>query len=89
LGLVLILAGVWISRRNRGFTPVSQDEMAHGEESVLEAGETETPADADALMDDIIALDDLYQAGELPETAYRERRAELKEKLKAIVEDKE
>ncbi len=29
-------------------------------------------------MDAILALDDLYQAGELPEEAYRLRRAELK-----------
>ena len=40
-------------------------------------------------MDDIIALDDLYQAGELPEAAYRERREELKGKLKAVVGDEE
>jgi hypothetical protein len=32
-------------------------------------------------MDAIITLDDLYQAGELPEEAYRARRAQLKEKL--------
>jgi cytochrome c553 len=35
----------------------------------------------ETLMDAIIALDDLYQAGKLPETAYRERRAELKARL--------
>jgi hypothetical protein len=33
-------------------------------------------------MDAIIALDDMYQAGELPEEAYRERRAELKARLR-------
>ena len=33
-------------------------------------------------MDAIIALDDQYHAGNLPEEAYLERRAELKEKLR-------
>jgi len=87
-GLALILAGVWISRRNRLVTLENEAEMVEGEESTLAVDETE-PVDADALMDDIIALDDLYQAGELPEAAYRERRAELKEKLKSLVGDKE
>jgi hypothetical protein len=36
-------------------------------------------------MDAILALDDLYQAGKLPEEAYRQRRAELKARLKEIV----
>ena len=35
-------------------------------------------------MDAIIALDDQYQAGELPEDAYRQRRAELKERLQNL-----
>jgi hypothetical protein len=88
-GLALILAGVWVSRRNRVVVAESETEIELGEELPLEADETGEPADADALMDDIIALDDLYQAGELPEAAYRERRAELKEKLRAIVDDEE
>jgi hypothetical protein len=33
-------------------------------------------------MDAIIALDELFKSGELPEKAYQERRAELKEQLK-------
>ena len=33
---------------------------------------------SETVMDAILALDDLYQAGELPEDAYRQRRAELK-----------
>jgi hypothetical protein len=88
-GLALILAGVWISRRNRVAVAESDVDVEPGDELSLEADETYEPADVDALMDDIIALDDLYQAGELPEAAYRERRAELKEKLRAIVEDEE
>ena len=34
------------------------------------------------LMDAILALDDLYKEGKLPEDAYLERRAELKRRLK-------
>jgi hypothetical protein len=37
-------------------------------------------------LDAIVALDDLYQAGELPETAYQQRRADLKERLRKIRE---
>ena len=36
-------------------------------------------------MDAIIALDDLYRAGDLPEEAYQQRRAELKAKLKELL----
>ena len=38
----------------------------------------------DSLMDGIIALDDLYQGGELPEEAYLKRRKELKDRLRAL-----
>jgi hypothetical protein len=88
-GLALVLAGVWINRRNRLNVTENDVEMLEGEESGVDEDETDVPADSETLMDDIIALDDLYQAGELPETAYRERRAELKEKLRAIIGDKE
>ena len=40
--------------------------------------------DEETLMDAIIALDDQYHAGNLPEDAYLERRAVLKEKLRKI-----
>jgi hypothetical protein len=39
----------------------------------------ETP---EAIMDAILALDDQYQDGQLPEAAYKQRRAELKERLR-------
>jgi hypothetical protein len=44
------------------------------------AGET-----SDSLMDAILALDDQYQAGEIPEEAYRLRRDELKQRLQALL----
>jgi len=45
-----------------------------------------TPEDEDTLMDAIIALDDQFHAGNLPEEAYLERRAVLKEKLRKLEE---
>lgn len=88
-GLVLILAGVWFGRRTRKAFMEADLEMVEGEEPVSDSDERTIPADADALMDDIIALDDLYQAGELAEAAYHERRAELKEKLRIMTGDNE
>lgn len=73
LGLVLILAGGWMYLRNRsvqvaGGLPMSEVKTAE-----------ESPEN---LMDAILALDDLYKDGKLPEDAYLERRAELKRRLK-------
>ncbi len=41
-----------------------------------------TQAAQNALLDAIIALDDQYHAGQIPQAAYRERRAELKNRLR-------
>jgi hypothetical protein len=78
-GVALIAAGLWLYLRNRRAlvgevgpgTPVPTSEPA-----------SENP---ETIMDAILALDDLYQAGKLPEDAYRQRRAELKVRLKEIV----
>jgi hypothetical protein len=43
----------------------------------------------DALLDAIIALDDQFQAGEIPRLAYEDRRAELKERFRAASEPRE
>jgi hypothetical protein len=48
-------------------------------------GLNDLPDDPDALMDAIIALDDLHKAGELPEEAYQQRRAALKDRLSQVV----
>jgi hypothetical protein len=79
LGIVLIGAGIWLYRRNRG-------EQAEVEEE--EAIEAEPEGESsEALMDAIIALDDLYRAGELPEDAYHTRRQELKTRLEKLLQD--
>ncbi len=80
-GVVLIAAGVWLyrQRRNNGLVAI-----AEGEEDL--AFPLEVEESSEALLDAIVALDDLYQAGELPETAYQQRRANLKERLRQIRE---
>jgi hypothetical protein len=58
------------------FTPKDEDEEIVPEP----AGES-----AEEIMDAIIALDDRYRAGELPDAAYQERRRELKARLRKKV----
>ncbi|MHC1781685.1 MAG: c-type cytochrome [Anaerolineaceae bacterium] len=68
--LVLVLVGiaVWLIKRREP-----------EEELEVEASEEES---VDSILDAIVALDDLYQAGKIPGTAYHERRVELKERLR-------
>ena len=75
-GVALVLTGVWLYSRRRatGAEGESDEEPAF-------VGEVDS---AESLMDAIIALDDLYQAGQLPEEAYLQRRAELKARLQAL-----
>ena len=70
LGLVLVLAGVWLFLR--GPKPVVEEEDQ--EENEFD--------DPESLMDAIIALDDLHRSGKLSDEAYRKRRDELKNALK-------
>ena len=80
-GIVLVVAGVWLYRRNQG-KPALQ--RASDGSSMVTPGldPSAAPDDADTLMDAIIALDDQYSAGNLPEEAYLERRSVLKSRLK-------
>ncbi|MCS6908291.1 MAG: cytochrome c [Anaerolineales bacterium] len=71
-GLALILAGIWFYRNTR----VEE----------LDEEPTETGENLEVLLDAILALDDQYQSGELPEEAYLERRAELRAKIKELKE---
>jgi len=84
LGVALIVAGVWIYRRDRAANITDEDEAEAEEEE-----EAMPEANPEQLMDAIIALDDGYQAGELPEEAYRQRRAELKARLDKQLNDAE
>lgn len=72
-GLALVGAGVWLLRQKKGSaTAVVENEVESSEES------------EESLLDAIVALDDLYQAGKLPEEAYTQRREELKERLRRL-----
>jgi hypothetical protein len=76
---VIALAGVglWFFLRRRNMQLSTQ--MAYAS-AALDSNQD----DPDALIDAIAALDDLYRAGNLPETAYKQRRAELKERLRVF-----
>jgi mono/diheme cytochrome c family protein len=79
-GVALIVTGIWLYRR----MAVSDNGM--DEEEPDEAQERTSPS-VDAIMDAILALDDLYREGQLPDEAYHKRRAELKAELRNLMED--
>jgi hypothetical protein len=78
-GVALIAAGVFIWLRNRA-TQTDWDQEDEDETFF----EDDTPED---LMDAIIALDDQFRAGGIPEEPYRVRRAELKQQLRDLMEE--
>jgi len=82
-GLVLLGIGLWLYLRNQRKAAVQAASAGFNQASVSFAQDTESD-DEDTLMDAIIALDDQYHAGNLPEEAYLERRAVLKEKLRGL-----
>ena len=69
LGLVLILAGVWMYMRDN-----NKEEEVEEEDDEFE--------DSESIMDAIIAIDELHRAGKLSDEAYKTRREELKNALK-------
>lgn len=73
LVLALAVVAVWYVRRRNS-------QLAYAG-----PGEDESPAEngsPDSLLDAIVALDDLYQSGQIPQDAYEKRRAELKNQLR-------
>jgi hypothetical protein len=84
-GLTLILAGVFLYRRSRAADSETEDEP---EDAISQDGPEFGSESAETLMDAIIALDDQYQAGQLPESAYLERRAKLKQRLSELMNGK-
>jgi hypothetical protein len=79
-GAALIVAGVWLYARSRALE--RQPAAPAAPTKAPAAAKAAAAEDAEALMDAIITLDDLYRAGKLPEEAYRQRRVELKTRLK-------
>jgi mono/diheme cytochrome c family protein len=75
LGLVLIVAGVFLFLRDR----------KQRREKVDDAYDEPVNETAEEIMDAIIALDDQYRAGNISEEVYRQRRADLKTRLKSTL----
>jgi mono/diheme cytochrome c family protein len=76
-GFALVLAGGWLYLRTRNGKPPGNGQDI---DEQLDAGSEDQ--DVDMLLDAILALDDQYKSGELPEEAYLKRRAELKAQIK-------
>jgi hypothetical protein len=72
------MAGYWFLRQRSSLQPA----LAGGAEGELE----EEALSSDELLDAILALDDQFQSGQLPEAAYQERRAALKARLVVAME---
>ncbi len=68
LGAVILLTGIYLFLRNRK-TEVLEDERVDGGE------------DRDQILDSIIALEDLFNTGEIPEKTFLEKRDQLKKKF--------
>ncbi len=82
-GVALVALGLWLYQRNRQKLALQKiAESTQFSDSYSDLGFS--PEDEDTLMDAIIALDDQFHAGNLPEAAYLERRAALKEKLRKM-----
>lgn len=76
-GVALIIAGVFLFRQKQ----TQKEELEEEDEE-----EEESEEDAESILDAILALDDLHQAGQLSDEVYAERRAELKARYKALKE---
>lgn len=74
-GLSLAIVGFWMYRQTRRGKAIDKIEQSNYTQETTES-----------IMDAILALDDLFQTGELPEEAYHQRRSQLKERLKALME---
>jgi hypothetical protein len=83
-GLVLIMSGGWLYLRSRNGKK-DHDEQELEEESPASDGSE----DVDTLLDAILALDDQYKAGDLPQEAYLKRREELKASIKDVLKEEE
>jgi LPXTG-motif cell wall-anchored protein len=82
-GIALVLGGLWLFRKNQ--RKVAMQAAQDGVDLASPSTELDaSPESQDTLMDAIIALDDQYHAGNLPQEAYLERRTILKEKLRNL-----
>jgi mono/diheme cytochrome c family protein len=77
LAASLAFAAMWILRRNQNEKPRTKKKQERSIKPAVENPET--------IMDTILALDDLYRGGSLPEDAYIQRRLELKARLREVM----
>ncbi len=87
LGLALVGGGLWLYRRGDDAEAEVDAAGAPGEPAPDEAADIPEGLrnDPDALLDALLALDDLYKAGDLPEEVYRARRAAYKAHLARLL----
>ncbi len=72
LGVAMILAGSWLFLRNR---------RSSGEKYELEGDQKEAEENRNQILDQIIALENLFDSGEITEKPFLKKRQELKNKL--------
>jgi mono/diheme cytochrome c family protein len=82
-GVALVFGGLWLFRKYQKKDALQSTLDGMDIAAPLTADEA-SPESEDTLMDAIIALDDQFHAGNLPQEAYLERRAILKEKLRIL-----
>jgi hypothetical protein len=81
IGVILIALGIFLFLRDRRLRKLEDEfEGNDGEDIEQDA----IGNDRDSILDAIIALDDIYKAGEISKEAYKKRRDELKDRLKDI-----
>jgi hypothetical protein len=76
LGAGMILAGIWLFLRNRN---LSEDQP--------EGDQKGSEEDQEQILDQIIALEDLYNSGDINEKDFQKKRKELKKILAALVQE--
>ena len=83
-GVALIAAGLWLYLRSRNGKTNRQEQVFEEEAPARDGSEN-----VDILLDAILALDDQYKAGEIPQDAYLKRREELKTNIKDLLQEEE
>lgn len=78
LGVATILAGSWLFLRNKRLS---------GEKYELEGDQKGVEEDRNQILDQIIALESLYDSGEISEKTFLKKRQELKKKLSELAQD--
>jgi hypothetical protein len=81
-GVALIAAGLWLYLRSRNGKTNRQEQVFEEEAPARDGSEN-----VDILLDAILALDDQYKAGEIPQDAYLKRREELKTNIKDLLQE--